>query len=199
MRGQVWPLAIGQRAKATEEMYEQSYGTDEKETKQESTGTKAPLLHELDQDLANILTHDFRVSKGVDSESVRRNSHGLKRRGSIGRDMVRMFPEVSERSLAQEGTLYSDLQSLLERVCSVRPDLSYVQGMSFLAAVLLVHMPVAKAWQCMVNLLSTEYFESLLTMQLASLQTRFEVLTHVSNLRPVFFSSFDGTQSYQRS
>lgn len=54
----------------------------------------------------------------------------------------------------QGGPYYDMLHSLLGAYVCYRPDVGYVQGMSFLAAVLILNLDVADAFICFANLLN---------------------------------------------
>lgn len=67
-------------------------------------------------------------------------------------DVSRTFPHLC---IFQEGGPYYDmLHSLLGAYATYRPDVGYVQGMSFLAAFLLLNMDVADAFISFANLLN---------------------------------------------
>jgi hypothetical protein len=50
--------------------------------------------------------------------------------------------------------MFQPLHNVLEAYACYRPDIGYVQGMSFLAAVLLLNMDVSDAFLCLANLIS---------------------------------------------
>ena len=52
------------------------------------------------------------------------------------------------------GPYYDILHSLLGAYACYRPDVGYVQGMSFLAAILILNMEEAEAFVCFANLLN---------------------------------------------
>ena len=71
---------------------------------------------------------------------------------SLTRKICRTFPHLC---IFQEGGPYYDmLHSLLGAYATYRPDVGYVQGMSFLAAFLLLNMDVADAFISFANLLN---------------------------------------------
>ena len=73
----------------------------------------------------------------------------------IAVDVYRTFPEL-RAFFCQGGPLERPLLAVLDAMVSFRPDIGYIQGMSFLAAFLLlqVHDPCT-AFQCMANLVVT--------------------------------------------
>lgn len=67
-------------------------------------------------------------------------------------DLPRTFPELS--FFHAEGSHYeSALRDVLEAFLYLKPDVGYSQGMSFLAAVLLLYMDSYDAFSCFVNML----------------------------------------------
>ena len=48
-----------------------------------------------------------------------------------------------------------DLQEILEVLHSYRPDISYVQGMTYPAGILLMVLDKYKAWECCCNVILT--------------------------------------------
>lgn len=67
-------------------------------------------------------------------------------------DVSRTFPQLG---IFQEGgPYYSVLQSMLGAYVIYRPDIGYVQGMSFIAAMLILNMDAVDAFICFANLLN---------------------------------------------
>jgi TBC1 domain family member 14 len=54
----------------------------------------------------------------------------------------------------QGGPYYNTLHSLLGAYVCYRPDVGYVQGMSFIAAVLILNLEPADAFVCLANMLN---------------------------------------------
>ena len=74
----------------------------------------------------------------------------------IGQDLPRTFPELA--FFHGDGPLAQSLQDVLEAYVCYRPDVGYVQGMSYLAAILLLYMDDFTAFQCFANLLSGHFY-----------------------------------------
>ncbi len=78
--------------------------------------------------------------------------------GLIQVDIPRTFPELA--FFAEGGPLHEPLRDVLEAYTCFRPDVGYVQGMSFLAAMLLLNMGPEEAFAAFANLLSNNvYFD----------------------------------------
>lgn len=70
----------------------------------------------------------------------------------IGFDMPRTFTLL--QFFDANGPLYPGLQSVLEAYVAYRPDLGYVQGMSFLASMLLLNLEPPAAFTVLANILN---------------------------------------------
>lgn len=70
----------------------------------------------------------------------------------IGFDMPRTFTLL--QFFDANGPLYPGLQSVLEAYVVYRPDLGYVQGMSFLASMLLLNLEPPAAFTVLANILN---------------------------------------------
>jgi TBC1 domain family member 14 len=66
----------------------------------------------------------------------------------------------------EDGPCHKPLQHLLEAFVVLRPDLGYVQGMSFIAAVFLLNMDPYEAFVCFANVLNRRLFLSFFRMDL---------------------------------
>ncbi|XP_014790974.1 mucin-17 [Octopus bimaculoides] len=129
VRGKVWKLAIGNELNITEELFEICLNRAKDRIKmlsEESNGSSEN-------------TSDLPSSKEASVDLIKL-------------DVSRTFPQFC---IFQKGGPYHDLlHSLLGAYACYRPDVGYVQGMSFLAAVLLLNMEVADAFICFANLLN---------------------------------------------
>lgn len=71
------------------------------------------------------------------------------------------------------------LRQVLEALCILRPDVSYVQGMNYLAFVLLQHLDPPAAVSCLVNLINRDFFTAYLAMDAAEIRLRFQLFETV--------------------
>ena len=81
-------------------------------------------------------------------------------------DLPRTFPTLG--FFHDGGSIQADLERILCAYTLYRPDVGYVQGMSFVAAMLLLYMDDAGAFQCMANLLSRKGTRDFFSLQSAS-------------------------------
>ncbi|CAH0394159.1 unnamed protein product [Bemisia tabaci] len=125
IRGRVWCLAIGNQLGITHQMYD--------------------IYAEKAQE--KLKTANDRCNMNPLSRCDHESSVEL-----ITLDISRTFPHLC---IFQEGgPYYKMLFSLLGAYVCYRPDLGYAQGMSFIAAVLILNMDAADAFICFANLLN---------------------------------------------
>ena len=67
------------------------------------------------------------------------------------------------------------LRDILETYCFYRPDVGYIQGMSYLAGNLLLYMAPYPAFVCFANLLNSPYFHTFLKLNPTAMNQRYEV------------------------
>jgi hypothetical protein len=78
-------------------------------------------------------------------------------------DLPRTFPALT--IFNKDGPCHQQLLEILEAYVCYRPDIGYVQGMSFIAAVLLLYLEPFPAFVCLANLLSRPLFVSFYRME----------------------------------
>ncbi|XP_071334186.1 TBC1 domain family member 14 isoform X2 [Trachinotus anak] len=128
VRGKVWSLAVGNELNITHELY--SICLSRAREKWKTTPACA----------AETETEDA-------GSSDRESSLEL-----IKLDISRTFPQLC---IFQQGGPYHDvLHSILGAYTCYRPDVGYVQGMSFIAAVLILNLDTADAFIAFANLLN---------------------------------------------
>ncbi len=77
----------------------------------------------------------------------------------IAVDLPRTFPKL--QLFQENGPMHNDLTEVLEAFAVHRSDLGYVQGMSFVGAMLMLHMNAFDAFVCLCNMLTSHFFVSL--------------------------------------
>uniref|UniRef100_A0A8C9Z2K9 TBC1 domain family member 14 n=1 Tax=Sander lucioperca TaxID=283035 RepID=A0A8C9Z2K9_SANLU len=128
VRGKVWSLAVGNELNITHELYSICLAR----AKEKWSTTPAPSLETEAEDAGS---------------SNRESSLEL-----IKLDISRTFPQLC---IFQQGGPYHDvLHSILGAYTCYRPDVGYVQGMSFIAAVLILNLDTADAFIAFANLLN---------------------------------------------
>jgi hypothetical protein len=71
-------------------------------------------------------------------------------------DLPRTYPSLA--FFREDQPIGRDLRKLLETYAFYRPDVGYIQGMSYIAGVLLLNCDLPTAFQCFANLLSTHFY-----------------------------------------
>ncbi|XP_053548398.1 TBC1 domain family member 12 [Bombina bombina] len=130
VRGKVWSLAIGNELNITPELYD-IFLSRAKERWKSFSETSC----ENDTEDAGVSVSDREASLEL-----------------IKLDISRTFPSLY---IFQKGGPYHDLlHSVLGAYTCYRPDVGYVQGMSFIAAVLILNLEEADAFIAFANLLN---------------------------------------------
>ncbi|KAB0796053.1 hypothetical protein PPYR_10114 [Photinus pyralis] len=94
-------------------------------------------------------------------------------------DISRIFPHLC---IFQEGGPYSEvLHSLLAAYVCYRPDVGYVQGMSFIAAILILNMDDLDAFVCFANLLNRPLHLAAFTVNQNQMQAYYNAYNEVFN------------------
>ncbi|MED6253585.1 hypothetical protein ATANTOWER_010225 [Ataeniobius toweri] len=127
VRGKVWSLAVGNELNITHELYNICLAR----AKEKWRSTAVPSTETED----------------VLDSSDRESSLEL-----IKLDISRTFPQLC--IFQQGGPYYDVLHSILGAYTCYRPDVGYVQGMSFIAAVLILNLDTADAFIAFANLLN---------------------------------------------
>ncbi|KAG9274735.1 TBC1 domain family member 14 [Astyanax mexicanus] len=132
VRGRVWSLAIGNDLNITHELYNICLSR----AKERWNASPAP-----------VTSMEMDTGDSGSSHADREASLEL-----IKLDISRTFPSLC---IFQKGGPYHDvLHSILGAYTCYRPDVGYVQGMSFIAAVLILNMHTADAFVAFANLLN---------------------------------------------
>ncbi|XP_074230021.1 TBC1 domain family member 12 isoform X1 [Camelus bactrianus] len=128
VRGKVWSLAVGNELNITPELYE-IFLSRAKERWKSFSETSS------ENDIEGVSVADREASLEL-----------------IKLDISRTFPSLY---IFQKGGPYHDvLHSILGAYTCYRPDVGYVQGMSFIAAVLILNLEEADAFIAFANLLN---------------------------------------------
>lgn len=94
-------------------------------------------------------------------------------------DIARTFPHLG---IFQEGGPYSDvLHCLLAAYVCYRPDVGYVQGMSYIAAILLLNMEHYDAFICFANLIKQPLHTAAFTLNQAQMQAYYNAYNEIFN------------------
>lgn len=140
IRAKVWPLAIGNKLKVTPEMYHiyrrRAVAYKQQERSLGLSGVGGEMKRAMSDSMMNGREHTLAL---------------------IDTDLPRTFPSL--KLFDASGPYYAFLLEVLETYACYRPDLGYIQGMSYLAAMLCLHMPQDRylTFQCLANLMVNEH------------------------------------------
>jgi len=90
----------------------------------------------------------------------------------------------SESSNSVSDSTAKELRELLEAFCNYWPEVSYVQGMTYLADMFLKYMQPPTAFVCLVRLINSDFFSSYVSMDVTEIRLRFrifQVIFHHNN------------------
>ncbi|XP_051536074.1 TBC1 domain family member 14-like isoform X1 [Myxocyprinus asiaticus] len=132
VRGKVWSLAIGNELNITDELYNICLARAKEKW---NAFLAPPASTETECEDAGLFHADREASLEL-----------------IKLDISRTFPNLC--IFQQGGPYYDVLHSILGAYTCYRPDVGYVQGMSFIAAVLILNMDTADAFIAFANLLN---------------------------------------------
>ncbi|XP_012995888.1 TBC1 domain family member 14 isoform X2 [Esox lucius] len=131
VRGKVWSLAVGNELNITHELYDICLARAREKWK--TMPSAAPAEPETDDAGSSLADREASLEL-------------------IKLDISRTFPHLC--IFQQGGPYYDVLHSILGAYTCYRPDVGYVQGMSFIAAVLILNMDTADAFIAFANLLN---------------------------------------------
>eukprot|EP00931_Biecheleriopsis_adriatica_P075388 TRINITY_DN49259_c0_g1_i1.p1 TRINITY_DN49259_c0_g1~~TRINITY_DN49259_c0_g1_i1.p1 ORF type:complete len:917 (-),score=167.24 TRINITY_DN49259_c0_g1_i1:81-2831(-) len=142
VREVLWPLAIGNVLRITPELFEIH--------KERALAAR----HAQDASASNVLVtlSNPPPSRGREQSTT-----------CIPFDLPRTFPTLA--FFCEGGPLHEDCARILEAYTFFRPDIGYVQGMSFLAAMLLLYLPPYQSFVGLCNLLNTPSVLGLYTLE----------------------------------
>ncbi|KAF2068609.1 hypothetical protein CYY_010066 [Polysphondylium violaceum] len=118
----------------------------------------------------------------------RTESNSLGREGTVSLihlDLPRTFPMLS--IFQDDGPLHQSLANILEAYVCYRPDVGYVQGMSYLAAVFLLILDEFNAFVCLTNFLNNPCYMAFYTMNLNQMEVYMKAMdslmfTHIPKI-----------------
>lgn len=164
VRGKIWRLAIGNDLNLTQQLYE-------------------ICVSRAQNRLSSFETNSTDYTD--DSDFSQESSMDL-----IKLDIARTFPNLC---IFQEGGPYSDiLHTLLAAYVCYRPDVGYVQGMSFIAAVLILNMDQYDAFVCFANLLNRPLHLAAFTLNQRQMQAYYSAYNEIFNHNlPKLYTHFE--------
>lgn len=135
VRGKIWNLCFGNELRITPELYDISLA--------HAKETKRTIFGEGNKDESPC---DLLIGKEATLALVELD------------ELPKQFP--ARPLFSENGPMRSQLIDVLEAYVSYRPDVGYVQGMSFLAAVFLLNMETIEAFTCLANFINRPFILS---------------------------------------
>ena len=193
IRGKVWPLLMGNALQITPELMEifhghaQTFKLNEsklkmdravgaKRKKQGRTEEKATAPKPGDEDKKKNTTESFPSEAessapldDIDSQNIGK-SRSLH---LIECDLPRTYPSLA--FFRDDQPIGRDLRKLLETYAFYRPDVGYIQGMSYIAGVLLLNCDLATAFQCFANLLASHFYFDFFRLEKSKIDVHLDV------------------------
>ena len=137
LRGKIWLMCLGNRFSITKEYYEIEV--------KKAIVLLLEIQNKKKDQLKNI-NNKIEISKEEKEKNDRENSINI-----IDLDIERTFPYLN--IFTHNSPLSEDLREILRAFVISRPDIGYVQGLSFIGAMLILNMDKFKAFVSMMNLI----------------------------------------------
>ncbi|GJD11080.1 TBC1 domain family member 12 [Galdieria sulphuraria] len=178
VRGEAWKRIIGNSLKVTPELY--SILCEQADKSRKDFEKLSGAIADADGDVGG--------SGGTVEQLYSRERSAQK---SINLDLPRTFPELAFFHV-ESSPLQAQLRELLEAYVCFRPDIGYTQGMSYLAAGLLLYMDGCDAFISFCNLLHRSCFIAFFSMKMPDVQIYLQ--THQRLFKselPALYEHFD--------
>ena len=151
LRGRAWSAVIGNELKITPELFKINL-TRGRKLWAAQIGAKTRA----------------QITESVGSDYSREDCMRI-----IEADIPRTFPQLSFFK-KNGGPLYGPLLEVLQAYVCYRPDMGYVQGMSYIAAILLLNMSKFEAFVALANLLNQDMYHSFFRMDVGRMDAHIE-------------------------
>ena len=157
VRGRVWMLCLGNKFSITKEYYEiQVKNIKETLEKYKINNSKSEI--EIDKEKNNIKDKEKSIN-------------------IIELDIERTFPYLG--LFKGDSPMAQDLREILRVFVISRPDIGYIQGLSFIAGILLLNMDKFKAFIYLMNLILNPIILTFYKMDNESIQQRLQLFKQV--------------------
>ena len=147
IRGKIWSLCIGNKFSITREYYDiEAKKSIQLLMKLEKNSLKKNQAEESELSSSISLT-----TKKIYSKYIKQTLDKEKSINLIDLDIERTFPYMGV--FKQDSPLGENLREILRIFVVARPDIGYVQGLSYIAATLLLQMDKFQAFVCFMNII----------------------------------------------
>ena len=190
VRGRVWMLCLGNKFSITKEYYEIQVNNSKeilkKYKKKKNNKNQNDIIHN-NQDIylnkdnnIDVEKIDENDNKQIESEEEN-NINNIKDKEKtiniIELDIERTFPYLGV--FKGNSPMAEDLREILRVFVISRPDIGYIQGLSFIAGILLLNMDKFKAFISLMNLILNPIMLPFYKMDNESIQQRLKLFKQV--------------------
>ena len=165
IRGKVWMLCLGNRFSITKEYYEIQV-KNSKEILE-----KYKINKKNEKEIINPINNENEI-KDVSIIKDKEKSINI-----IDLDIERTFPYLG--IFKGDSPMAQDLREILRVFVISRPDIGYIQGLSFIAGILLLNMDKFKAFISLMNLILNPIMLPFYKMDNESIQQRLKLFKQV--------------------
>ena len=169
VRGKVWMLCLGNRFSITKEYYEIQVKNSKEIIEKYKANKKN---NEIMIDDINILNNNKESKEMATLTKDKEKSINI-----IELDIERTFPYLG--LFRGDSPMAQDLREILRVFVISRPDIGYIQGLSFIAGILLLNMDKFKAFISLMNLILNPIILPFYKMDNESIQQRLKLFKQV--------------------
>ena len=169
VRGKVWMLCLGNRFSITKEYYEIQVKNSKEIIEKYKANKKN---NEIMIDDMNILNNNKESKEIATLTKDKEKSINI-----IELDIERTFPYLG--LFRGDSPMAQDLREILRVFVISRPDIGYIQGLSFIAGILLLNMDKFKAFISLMNLILNPIILPFYKMDNESIQQRLKLFKQV--------------------
>ena len=165
VRGRVWMLCLGNRFSITKEYYEI-------QVKNSKEALEKYKMNKKNEEENN--TNDNKINNENDNINIKDKEKSI---NIIELDIERTFPYLGV--FRGDSPMAQDLIEILRVFVISRPDIGYIQGLSFIAGILLLNMDKFKAFISLMNLILNPIMLPFYKMDNESIQQRLKLFKQV--------------------
>ena len=169
VRGKVWMLCLGNRFSITKEYYEIQVKNSKEIIEKYKANKKN---NEIMIDDMNIINNNKESKEMATLTKDKEKSINI-----IELDIERTFPYLG--LFRGDSPMAQDLREILRVFVISRPDIGYIQGLSFIAGILLLNMDKFKAFISLMNLILNPIILPFYKMDNESIQQRLKLFKQV--------------------
>ena len=172
VRGKVWMLCLGNRFSITKEYYEIQVKNSKEILEKYKISKKNKDDKESEKEI--LLSN---VNSTINNETITLTKDKEKSINIIELDIERTFPYLG--IFKGDSPMAQDLREILRVFVISRPDIGYIQGLSFIAGILLLNMDKFKAFISLMNLILNPIMLPFYKMDNESIQQRLKLFKQV--------------------